>query len=58
MKVILMKSPNNEEDGASIGHFLLPNRSYSSRTGLDSSELLVKAIPMGIPKQPLILPRL
>lgn len=45
-----MSSSNNGGYGFSTGHLLSPNRAYSSRTGLYSIELLVKAIPMEIPK--------
>jgi hypothetical protein len=44
MKVILVRSPNNEIYGVSIGHLLSLNKASMSETVLNSIELSAKGV--------------
>ena len=48
MKVILVKSPNNEGDRVPTGHLLSPNKAFITGTGLYSIELWAKGAPPNI----------
>lgn len=45
MKVLLMKSPNNEVDRVPTGHTLSLNEASNARTGLHPIELVAKGVP-------------
>lgn len=45
MKVITLKSPNNEGKRVPTGHLLSPNKAYNTGIGLNPIEMLAKEVP-------------